>query len=555
MTIETVDAVRGDVYTRRWVVETILTLTGFTADRDLANLTIVEPSAGDGAFLGPIVERLLESVRLHGRPVSDLSDSLVAYELYEDAAAQARQILRTLLAEGGVGEDQARDLALRWVRTADYLLDEQELTADFVVGNPPYIRLEEIDNKVGAAYRTRWWTMTARADIYVGFIEKALKSLRAGGRLGFIVADRWMRNQYGAKLRELVSTGGYAVEQVWTMHDVDAFVSPVSAYPAITVIRKGEQDAAVVIDTTSDFGEESAAAATAWAMGATAGERFATSGAQGAALETWFTDEPSWPNGTPESLKLIAHLNQYPGLRPIHDPSHCTTVTIGIATGADKIFITKNSDLVEQDRLVPLAKSRDISTGSLIWGGTYLVDPWAERGRLVDLSKYPLLRSHFESHRADLVKRHTAKRDLSRYYKTIDPMHHDRIKLPKLLFTDMKTQLTPVLEPGGLYPHHNLYYVISDVWDLEVLGGLMMTQMAQEYLAAHTVKMRGGTLRAQAQYLKRIPVPSPNEIPDKAAAALRQAFREGDRTEATRVARPLYGLSAKEWDWVDQISG
>ncbi|MDN5816679.1 MAG: hypothetical protein L0H48_12820, partial [Yaniella sp.] len=173
MAIETVVAVRGAVYSRRWVVETILTLTGFTADRDLANLTIVEPSAGDGAFLGPIVERLLESVRLHGRPVSDLSDSLVAYELYEDAAAQARQILRTLLAEGGVGEDQARDLALRWVRTADYLLDEQELTADFVVGNPPYIRLEEIDNKVGAAYRTRWWTMTARADIYVGFIEKA----------------------------------------------------------------------------------------------------------------------------------------------------------------------------------------------------------------------------------------------------------------------------------------------------------------------------------------------------------------------------------------------
>lgn len=54
----------GAVFPRRWIVETILELVGYTVDRDLAALTLLEPSAGSGAFLLPAVERLLESPTL-----------------------------------------------------------------------------------------------------------------------------------------------------------------------------------------------------------------------------------------------------------------------------------------------------------------------------------------------------------------------------------------------------------------------------------------------------------------------------------------------------------
>lgn len=82
--------------------------------------------------------------------------------------------------------------------------------------------------------------MRGRADVYVGFIERGLGLLRQGGALAFICADRWMRNQYGANLREAV-TSGFAVDAVISMHDVDAFESDVSAYPAIVVVRKGPE--------------------------------------------------------------------------------------------------------------------------------------------------------------------------------------------------------------------------------------------------------------------------------------------------------------------------
>ncbi len=43
----------GEVFTRHWVVELILGLVGYTPDRDLARVKLVEPACGTGVFLGP----------------------------------------------------------------------------------------------------------------------------------------------------------------------------------------------------------------------------------------------------------------------------------------------------------------------------------------------------------------------------------------------------------------------------------------------------------------------------------------------------------------------
>jgi adenine-specific DNA-methyltransferase len=69
-----------------------------------------------------------------------------------------------------------------WVRQGDYLLDDhRDHSADFVVGNPPYIRLEDVPADRMTAYRAACPAMTGRSDIYVGFYEVALRSLKPGG--------------------------------------------------------------------------------------------------------------------------------------------------------------------------------------------------------------------------------------------------------------------------------------------------------------------------------------------------------------------------------------
>jgi len=537
----------GEIFTRRWVVDTILDLVHYAPEDDLGARRILEPACGTGAFLGPIVERLLRSAAIHGRDPATLADAIRAYDLRPENVEVSRALCANLLGQSGVPEDQAARLAHTWVQTADFLLLPilEPGPSDYAVGNPPYIRYDDLDPDVAAKYRRAWPTMRGRGDIYVGFIERCLRNLRPGGRLGFICADRWMRNNYGAGLRKLVA-GDYAVEAVWTMHDVDAFENEVSAYPAITVIAAAPQGRAVVADTTTEFGPGSAAALTKWTLADDDTTVFEDVGVRAHRLDGWFRGEDMWPTGSPARVALIEHLGYLP---PLEDPTTGTRVSIGIATGADKVYVTRDPDLVEPDRLLPLAMRRDLMTGYFSWGGNYLVNPWREDGSLVDLADCPRLAAYLTGH-PELRKRHVAKKSPASWYRTIDKVNASIINRPKLLLQDMKTTIHPVLEPGGHYPHHNLYYIVSDSWDMEVLGGLLLSRIAQAFIEAFCVRMRGGTLRFQAQYLRKIRVPAQESIPGDVAEALRQAFRARDVDAATQAAAEAYGISPTEFDLV-----
>lgn len=530
----------GEVFTRRWVVDLILDLVGYIPEKDLVSQVLIEPSCGTGAFLVPVVERLITSSMDHGHDLRDLGPAVRAFDLLDANAGQARKAAAELLTSHGLSDGESEALAGEWVTTGDFLLYPHEsASADYVVGNPPYIRLENISRSTMDAYRRMCPTMRGRADIYVGFFERGLDLLKSGGALSFICADRWMRNQYGADLRELI-TSDYAVDTVISMHDVDAFEDDVSAYPAIVVLRNERQRKAVVVDANGGFGEPDVPRLTDWAArgrrtGITAPSYEATR------VDGWFAGRDLWPAGSPSQLALIADLEaRFP---PLQDPSTGTRVGIGVATGCDEVFITTDPDLVEGDRLLPLLQAPDTTTGSVDWSGRYLVNPWSDSG-LVDLEAYPRLAEYLHDHAHRLRARHIAKQRPATWYRTIDRVDHRLTDRPKLVLPDMKATAHPVLDEGGFYPHHNLYYVVSEVWDPEVLGGLLLSDIANLFVGAYCVRMRGGTYRFQAQYLRRIRVPDPQSISRRTARSLAQAFCDRDQERATAIAAKVYGLPA-----------
>lgn len=522
----------GEVYTRDWVVEMILDLVGYTSDRNLAKLVISDPACGSGAFLLGIARRLSEACRKH--EVELPVDGVRALDLLSRNVRASREAVIDLLVNDGWSRDHVEPLVEGWIRQGDYLLHEPA-AADFVVGNPPYIRLEDVPDQRMKLYRQNHPTMVGRADIYVGFYERALGALTQNGALGFICADRWMRNQYGRELRRLVGDR-FSVEFVAIMHDVDAFEESVSAYPAITVIRKAPQTPIVVAQTTRDFDAAQAQKLVRWA--AADGHAETTAGYEASRLPSWFSGGDSWPAGSPARLEMLEDLNErFP---PLEDTG--ARVGIGLASGADAVFLTQDPDQVEQTRALPMSMVRDARTGTLKWDGTYLVNPWEDDGRLVDLDAYPRLKAYFEQHREALMRRFIAKKNPARWYKTIDKVDSSLTAKPKLLLPDMKLTIHPVLDDGGHYPHHNLYYVVADAWDLRVLGGLLLSRVAQAFVEAYAVRMRGGTLRFQAQYLRRIRVPRPESISETNAQALIRAFDRRDIEAATTAALRVYGL-------------
>ncbi len=527
---------RGAIFTRVEVVEFLLDLVGYTSNKKLFERRILEPSFGHGDFLMPTLERLLKSwTRWNGSiDASILKNAIQAVELHQDSFEKTRASVIERLSDEMPGRT-ARSLADAWFRQGDFLLEPISGEFDFAVGNPPYVRIEKIPVELVTEYRNRYRTIYDRADLYIPFIERCLSLLAPKGQLGFICADRWMKNRYGAPLRKMVAEE-FHLKCYVDMVDTPAFHSDVIAYPAITVIAREKSNCTKVVSRP----EISKTHPTALAR------EISGNGLNGGSIKTVSSvtagDAP-WLLSDCDKLALARRLEQE---FPTIEEAGCQ-VGIGVATGADKVFIGPYDELdVEEDRKLPLATTRDIQSGVVNWSGLGIVNPFSESGKLVKLSAFPKLQRFFENNEGRLKQRHIAKKVPANWYRTIDRIHESLTHKPKLLIPDIKGHANIVFEPGKLYPHHNLYFVTSDDWDLQALQGILKAGIAHLFVSLYSTQMRGGYFRFQAQHLRRIRLPLWSEIPTELRNDLVKAAKDDSPETCIALTAELFSLSQAE---------
>ena len=115
--------------------------------------------------------------------------------------------------------EEARDLTrkhrfLHWELAfpnvwRDWLSPSPKGGFDAVIGNPPYVRQEQI-KELKPALKKAYRAFDGMADLYVYFYELGLRLLRPGGRLSFVVTNKWLRAGYAEKLRGLLSSEGWS---------------------------------------------------------------------------------------------------------------------------------------------------------------------------------------------------------------------------------------------------------------------------------------------------------------------------------------------------------
>lgn len=531
---------RGAVFTRREVVDFILDLAGYTPDKPLHERRLLEPSFGGGDFLLPVVERLLAAWRVHGGKgsIADaLHDAIRAVELHRDTFEATRQALIKYLIVADVGLQAANRLTAAWLVQGDFLLAPLEGQFDYVVGNPPYVRQELIPEALLREYRARYATIYDRADLYIPFIERSLRMLAPGGMLGFICADRWMKNRYGAPLRKLVAEH-YHLKTYVDMTGSNAFYQEVATYPAITVICRGPSGPTRIAHCP----EISAVSLSKLSVSLDVSSPLAVD-SEVHEMHDVAAGESPWLIESSDQLALLRRLEKQ---FPLLEETGCK-VGIGVATGADKIFIGDYAALdVEPECKLPLVTTRDIQSGEVAWQGLGVINPFADEGGLVDLDTYPRLRRYLEQHREPIARRHCAQKSPANWYRTIDRIFPALCKKPKLLIPDIKGEAHIVFEEGEYYPHHNLYYVTSDIWDLRALQAVLLSGISRLFVASYSTKMRGGFLRFQAQYLRRIRLPQWHDVSEALREELRDAAIRRDIDACNRAAFDLYGLSPDE---------
>lgn len=525
---------RGEIFTREEVVDFILDLTKWDSDSNLEDCRLLEPSCGTGEFLIPAIIRFLDSK--DDVSAKEIAHNFLGVEVNKQALQKCRQRVANLLIEYKFSKKDAKWLSHQWVRHGDFLT--MSLDADFthIVGNPPYLRQEALPDELLKLYRAKYSTMYDRADLYVPFFEKSLSLLVDGGSHGFICSDRWMKNKYGGPLRDMVSNE-FHLDAYIDFTGTDAFHDEVVAYPAVTIIRRGKGTR-----THSAIRPKVSKSILAGLSKSILAKRSTT---KVIAVENVASGAEPW---LLENLPLVAELRKLEKKLPKVEEAGCK-VGIGVATGADKIYIKRDSDLdVEEELKLPILTTRDVKDGKVQWDDRYVLNPFqGNTSKLVDPDDYPKLKAYLSKHEEGIRKRHVSKKSPNAWFKTIDRIYPELTAVPKLLIPDIKGEAEVILDKGEFYPHHNFYYITTSQWDLHALQAVMLSPIAKAFVSTYSLKMRGDCLRFQAQYLRRIRLPEWDSIELKVRKELTKAAKKEDYVKCNELVRQVYGISQKAW--------
>ncbi|MBO7725332.1 MAG: N-6 DNA methylase [Thermoguttaceae bacterium] len=231
--ILTEEKAKGRFYTPPNIVAMILDLAGYTGEGILGRHAI-DNSCGDGAFLAEIVDRYCRAARSVGYTSERLALELgtFVHGIEIDAAEREKALLRVAETARRFGVEPTG-----WdIRRADALTPNGfEGRMDFVLGNPPYVRVHNLSDSYDAVRRFRF-TRSGMTDLFLVFYEIGLGMLRPGGTLGYIAPSSLFNSRAAADLRR------YFIEKNLIRKVVDLkHYRPfgASAYTAVMILRSG----------------------------------------------------------------------------------------------------------------------------------------------------------------------------------------------------------------------------------------------------------------------------------------------------------------------------
>lgn len=194
---------------------------------------VLDPACGSGGFLISSYNRIKELLpeekgghehilsQVHGIDINRFPAHLSAINLsIQDLSSHTETVDVEVSDFFDVSPDTMRfGLVKAGTGGSEWQNDSEETAIggfDAVVGNPPYIRYQNIGDKekvrshlskVNADY------LSGFADIYCYFITHSTQFLREGGKIGFIASDRWLSSGYGEDIQEFL-LDNYRVEAV-----------------------------------------------------------------------------------------------------------------------------------------------------------------------------------------------------------------------------------------------------------------------------------------------------------------------------------------------------
>jgi len=423
---------------------------------------------------------------------------------------------------------------------------------DYVVGNPPYVRIQNLPDRQKEMMDTLYDSTTGNYDIYCPFYERGLDWLRDGtGKLGFITPNQFMVTDYGEGLRRVLLEDS-RIEEVYDFRDSGVFEDATN-YPAIVILEDEPDEAAredneircvrvkANTDNESDRKLDEA-------IIASVRENRGDAGYSDEFIDVFdypqrkLSGEEYWPLMPPEELEVFEKLETEADeiLEGVTD-----SVSHGTQTSANTVYVVDVLDAervesgdtggtvtivpsggsgeyeIETDLLRPWLQGRDVQRWRAEWSGQHVVLPYSiERkeedelsASLIDedtlRSEYPLAWDFFTAHEEKLREREGGRWENSdRWWEFGRPQNLEKFEIPKIVFAHISTDATFMLDEVGTWYYKTAYSVLleDDYRRLTEEMACQLNSKALDFYFKHitTVKM-GGYYEYRSQYVEKLP--------------------------------------------------
>ena len=430
---------------------------------------------------------------------------------------------------------------------------------DIVLANPPYVRMEKIDNEDENSYKEAFPEVRAsRADTLVYFYARALQILRPGGWLSFITSNKFMRAGYGSGTRTHLPAS-LRIQRIIDFGDLPLFEAngkAIAAYPAVLVgSRSPDTDGheLMVADLAGPVRKELSNAKLKVNAESVRGVLEDLDGLLSRAAIRDFPqvllNKAGWVLEDPALVRLFDRLMNEG--TPLGDFVK-GRIYRGVVTGLNKAFVideARREALVEEDPrsaelIKPWLRGQDVRRWRAESAGLYII--FTSRG--VNIDQYPAVIDHLKWYRRDLEERATS--DSHPWYELQQPQQgiFQEFSCPKIIFNRFINSATFVYDTSGAYHNDACYFAIPPSSSLAAI----VNSTAGWWLLSHLcTPLQNGYIQVFVQFLKRLPVPPlAEEIDNRLAGHVESLTTVGDdariEKEIDTLVFEAYGLSALE---------
>ena len=225
----------GQIYTPNFIVCKILDDVSYNSPEILGK-TIIDPACGDGRFLVEIVKRIIEF-----SPENDLQKNLecvYGWDIDEVAIVECRENLNNLVKNKKIDIQWNINVtnSIKKYEKPDLFVVSEFQKFDFIIGNPPYIRIQHLDlvqrNYIQKNYD---FCKSGSTDIYIAFYELCLNLLSKNGICGLITPNTFLFTETARPLRLHFAKNKNLV-QITNYGDIQLF-DDATTYSAITIFN------------------------------------------------------------------------------------------------------------------------------------------------------------------------------------------------------------------------------------------------------------------------------------------------------------------------------